>query len=354
MKIGLRNKEGYNMKRYLITGGTGSLGRTLTKLILETEKDSMVVIYSRDEGKQARYFKNMRNVKCVLGDVRDKEKFKNTLINESITHVIHAGALKRIDDMELAPDECMKTNIMGSNNVAESITEVNNTKALEGEDIKGILISTDKACLPINAYGSSKHFAEKIFLKHGLRVIRYGNVIASRGSFIPIWREMISNGQKIKVTDKTCTRYLFTLLDAGLFVLNALNSFEFYGPFTLIPKLDSYYITDVMNVLYDLEGKQFNKDKVEVIGLRPGEKLHEDMLSENELAESYMIADAPEDSFLKSDNCVIIRPSIWNNKTLYEAKEDFTKYTGDRLNSLSDSIIDNNRLLKLINEGLKC
>jgi UDP-N-acetylglucosamine 4,6-dehydratase len=341
------------MNRIMITGGAGSLGRELVDYIHETNKDDLVIVYSRDEAKHAKYYRNRNNVKCVIGDIRDKNKLKQVLVENSVNAVIHAGALKRIDDMELSPDECIKTNVIGSMNVAESITEVNNTKNLVDTDneIKGILVSTDKACLPINAYGSSKHLAERIFIRHGLRVARYGNVLGSRGSFIPLWSKLLRDGDKIPLTDNRCTRYLFSLRDAAKLVYHTLFDLDSLGSLTVVPKLKSYKVVDVLKVLCKLEGIEYKDDMVETIGLRPGEKLHEDMLSLPEIAESYTISSDKATEYLNNDNFIVVRPSIWNNNVLYKHLSYINKYNGEPLNSDTDVVLDDMSSLEELIKG---
>ena len=191
------NKEFFNNKKILITGGAGSLGKAIIKHLKQF--NCKVIIYSRDEGKQALAFGNDPSIVRVIGDVRDFEKLNTTLSIHKPHYVIHTGALKRVDDLEFYPDECVKTNIQGSENVARA--------SLLNNVLKCILVSTDKACQPINVYGSSKFIAERIFTNYDYNSpstifssVRYGNVIASRGSFIPLWMDLISKGEKIKIT----------------------------------------------------------------------------------------------------------------------------------------------------------
>ena len=210
-------------KTILITGGTGSLGKALVKKI----KDFgwKIIVYSRDEGKQALFFGKDAEVIRVIGDIRDLDKLKTTFRLHKPDYVIHAAALKRIDDMEFHPDECVKTNIKGTENVAIA--------SLSSGVKKCILVSTDKACEPVNVYGSSKFIAERIFTNFDYNSssttfasVRYGNVIASRGSFIPLWLSLIEDNKKIKVTSLECSRFLFTLEDAVDTVLSSLQLSE--------------------------------------------------------------------------------------------------------------------------------
>lgn len=318
-------------EKILITGGTGSLGKKLVERLVKKNK---VIIYSRDEGKQAAIFNDEKNVIKIIGDVRDFHKLNTTLKIHRPNYIIHAGALKRIDDMEFHPDECIKTNVNGSDNVARAAIE-NNVK-------KCILVSTDKACLPVNVYGSSKFIAERIFTNYDFNSestifssVRYGNVIASRGSFIPMFLDWINSGKQIKVTSDSMTRFLFTLDSAVDTVLGALNNSV--GGEVFVPQINSYTIPNCVKALELLSGKEAD---TKIIGLRAGEKLHEDMLAKTELDFTFEVPD---------QNLLQIRPQYTKKKY-----QDWSKYTGREFNSslwVEDNIED---LSKLIAEGLKC
>lgn len=320
----------FQNKTILITGGTGSLGKELVKRL--KNYNCNIIVYSRDEGKQALSFSGDSRVLTIIGDIRDYDKLLVSFKKHKPDYVIHTAALKRIDDMEFHPDECVKTNILGSENVARA--------ALESGVQKCILISTDKACQPVNVYGSSKFIAERIFTNYDFNSsgtifssVRYGNVIASRGSFIPLWMEMINDNKKIRVTDAEMTRFLFTLDDAVDTVLNAL--YNSVGGEVFVPKINSYTIMDVVNALSRITNKQVQYD---VVGIRPGEKLHEDMLAITELPFTYKVPDV---------NLLQIRPQ-YTNKTYQEWK----KYDGREFNSslyLTDNI---ESLVQLINRGI--
>jgi UDP-N-acetylglucosamine 4,6-dehydratase len=306
--------------KYFITGGTGSLGKALVKRL--KSQGHSVVVFSRDEGKQALAFGGDKSVKCIIGDIRDFDKLYVSMRKERPDIVIHTAALKRIDDMEFHPDECIKTNIHGSDNVAKA--------ALLSDVKKCVLISTDKACQPVNVYGSSKFIAERLFTNHDydssstiFASVRYGNVIASRGSFIPLWLGLLSEGKNIKVTSLEMTRFLFTLEDAVDTVLGAVDNCE--GGEVFIPQINSY---DMGTILY------------EMMGLRPGEKLHEDMLAETELPFTYKVDDI---------NLLCVRPQYTNR----EHNNKWNKYTGPHFNSalhVSDEVSD---LVGLIQRGTK-
>lgn len=322
----------YKNKVIFITGGAGSLGKALIKRLKTL--GSKIIIYSRDEGKQALSFGNDPSIIKVIGDIRDYDKLNITLQRHKPDFIIHTAALKRIDDMEFNPDECVKTNINGSENVARA--------ALENKIEKCILISTDKACQPINVYGSSKFIAERIFTNYDYNSsstifasVRYGNVIASRGSFIPLWIDMINNNETLKVTSEDMTRFLFTLDDAVDTVLGALENA--IGGEVFVPQINSYTLPTCIKAL----GQMLNKDtKTEIMGLRPGEKLHEDMLAKTELDFTYQVPNI---------NLLQIRPQY--TKKVYQ---DFKKYTGPEFNSslwVKEDIIE---LIKLIKKGLEC
>lgn len=320
----------YN-KKIFITGGTGSLGRSLIAKLKKL--NCQIIVYSRDEGKQALYFNDHKNIKKVIGDVRDLEKLKTSMSLYKPEIVIHAAALKRVDDLELYPDECVKTNIVGSENVAIA-------SLLAGVK-KCVLISTDKACQPVNVYGSSKFIAERIFTNFDYNSsstifasVRYGNVIASRGSFIPLWIETAKEKKIINITSTEMTRFLFTLDDAVDVVLNSL--LHATGGEVFIPKIDSFTLPMCVEAL----SKILKMDiKTNISGIRPGEKLHEDMLSKVEIPFTYEI---------EGTNLLQVRPQYTNKKY-----QDFKKYEGLELNS--SLWIQNNleELCLLIKRGLE-
>lgn len=318
-------------KVILITGGTGSLGKALIKRLKNNNK---IIVYSRDEGKQALEFGHDPSIIRVIGDIRDFDKLNITLQRHKVDYIIHTAALKRIDDMEFYPDECVKTNINGSENVARAALE-NNVK-------KCILVSTDKACQPVNVYGSSKFIAERIFTNYDYNSestifasVRYGNVIASRGSFVPLFMEWIEQNKTIKVTSKDMTRFLFTLDDAVDAVLGALNNAK--GGEVFVPQINSYTLPTCIKALEKITSKKANTT---IIGLRPGEKLHEDMLAETELPFTYQVPDI---------NLLQIRPQYTNK--IYQ---NWEKYNGPYFNSALWVKEDIEELVELINKGLEC
>jgi UDP-N-acetylglucosamine 4,6-dehydratase len=234
--------------------------------------------------------------------------------------------------MEFHPDECIKTNIHGSDNVAKAslLTDVK----------KCVLISTDKACQPVNVYGSSKFIAERLFTNHDydsnstiFASVRYGNVIASRGSFIPLWLGLLADDKNIKVTSLEMTRFLFTLEDAVDTVLGAVDNCE--GGEVFIPQISSYDMSTILKAVKQLHGKFF---EYEMMGLRPGEKLHEDMLAETELPFTYKV---------EGINLLCVRPQY----TEREYNNNWQKYEGPHFNSSLHVSSEVNELVDLINRG---
>ena len=317
-------------RKFFITGGTGTLGKALVKRILHN--DGQVVVYSRDEGKQALNFGQNKDVKCIIGDVRDYSKLSVSIFREKPDIVIHTAALKRIDDMEIHPDECIKTNITGSENVARA--------CLENHIDKCILISTDKACQPVNVYGSSKFIAERLFTNYDYNSnhtifssVRYGNVICSRGSFIPLWLGMLNEGKNISVTSLEMTRFLFTIEDAVDTVLGSVYHSE--GGEVFIPQIKSFDMSTIISAIRTITAQDVGYD---LIGLRPGEKLHEDMLAETELPFTFKVPDI---------NLLCVRPKYTDRKHNVE----WEKYNGEHFNSALHVSDEVNQLIKLIKKG---
>ena len=279
---------------YLITGGTGSFGKAFVKKIIESKnKVSRLVIFSRDELKQyemSQLFprKKYPFIRYFLGDVRDENRILTA--TENIETVIHAAALKQVPTTEYNPFEAIKTNILGANNVIHAAIK-NNVKNV-------IALSTDKACSPINLYGATKLCSDKLFIsannikgnrKIKFCVVRYGNVLGSRGSVIPFFLKNKSKGI-LPITDKEMTRFNITLdyaVDTVIWSLKNLNGGEL-----LVPKLPSYRILDLANAI------SFSSKKT-IIGIRPGEKIHEEMIS---------LSDSQNTIELK--NCYLLLPSL--------------------------------------------
>ncbi len=260
----------FNGKNILITGGTGSFGKKYTEIILKKYTPNKIIIYSRDELKQyemAQEF-NHKSMRYFIGDVRDKDRLKEAMYG--VDFVIHAAALKHVPVAEYNPMECIKTNINGAENVIEA--------SLANGVEKVIALSTDKAANPVNLYGATKLASDKLFVagnnivgdrKTRFAVVRYGNVVGSRGSVIPFFKKLIANGaEELPITDEKMSRFLITLEDGVNFVLK--NFERMYGGEIFVPKIPSIYITDLAKALApDLPHK--------IVGIRPGEKLHEIM-----------------------------------------------------------------------------
>ena len=265
----------FNDANILITGGTGSFGKKYTKILLENYKPNKIIIYSRDELKQYEMSQTY-NDKCMryfIGDVRDKDRLKKALYG--VDFVIHAAALKHVPIAEYNPMECIKTNIHGAGNVIDA--------ALEEGVKKVIALSTDKAANPINLYGATKLASDKLFIaannikgarRTAFSVVRYGNVVGSRGSVVPFFKKLISEGAKeIPVTDERMTRFWITLREGVEFVLKNFERMQ--GGEIFIPKIPSMKITDLAKALAP-------NLPIKIIGIRPGEKLHEVMVPKDD------------------------------------------------------------------------
>ena len=279
-------------KRVLITGGTGSLGKVLTRRILSGQMGTpqSVVVFSRDEAKQhemrmeylnrrsvtedVMYHNFERTLQFKIGDVRDFHSVAQALINVDI--VFNAAALKQVPACEYFPYEAVRTNIEGAENIVRAIKELRlNTETV-------VAISTDKACKPTNVMGMTKAIQERIFLtanidcpKTRFVAVRYGNVLASRGSVVPLFLDQIEAGGPITITDKNMTRFLLTLDQAVDTVFEAMQFAE--AGETYIPKIKAARIVDVVTALV---GKK--KIEIKETGVRPGEKLHEVLVSQEE------------------------------------------------------------------------
>ena len=267
-----------NNKTILITGGTGSLGNALTKKILSKYKNiKKIIIFSRDEFKQYNMEKlfSEKKFNCLryfLGDVRDLSRLEQAL--KGVDFVIHTAALKQVPAAEYNPFEYIKTNVIGAQNLI--------TASINQGVKKVIALSTDKACSPINLYGATKLCSDKLFIssnnlsgKNGtiFSVVRYGNVFASRGSVIPYFIDLNKKNKPITITDKKMTRFNISLdegVDAVMWSLKNLKGQEI-----LVPKLQSFKITDLAKAIN-------SKAKFKIIGVRPGEKIHEELISNSD------------------------------------------------------------------------
>lgn len=267
------NMDIFKGSRVLITGGTGSLGKKLTEQMLENSQVDTIVIYSRDEYKQflmkgAFSPAQLKRLRFFIGDVRDAARLKRAMVD--VDYVIHAAALKQVDTAEYNPGECIKTNVGGAENTINASIEAG---------VKGVVaLSTDKACAPINLYGATKLVSDKLFVaannikgRHDIKfsVVRYGNVMGSRGSVIPFFISQREQGC-LPITDASMTRFNISLEEGAELVLFALKNQ--LGGEIFVPKIPSYRIMDVAEAVAP-------GCKTNIVGIRPGEKLHEEMIT---------------------------------------------------------------------------
>jgi len=285
----------FNDKNILITGGTGSFGKELVATLLKNYKPNKIIIYSRDELKQFEMAQEY-NQKCMryfIGDIRDAQRLQKAM--QDVDIVVHAAALKHVPIAEYNPMECIKTNIIGSQNVIDACLANNVTHT--------IALSTDKAASPANLYGASKLASDKLFVaannltgKHDIKfsVVRYGNVLGSRGSVIPFFKKLIVDGAtEIPITEPNMTRFWITLKEAVDFVIT--NFLRMQGGEIFIPKIPSMKMTDLASAIApNLPQK--------IIGIRAGERLHEIMCP---LDDSHIT--------LEFDDHFVIKPSITFN-----------------------------------------
>jgi len=269
----------------LVTGGTGSFGRRFVKTVLARFKPRRLIVFSRDEMKQYEMAQEIGDVRCMryfIGDVRDCDRLE--LAMREVDYVVHAAALKQVPTAEYNPFECIHTNVLGAENVV---------RAALRSGVKGIVaLSTDKAANPINLYGASKLASDKIFvaannlsgsLNTRFSVVRYGNVLGSRGSVIPLFRRLIDEGANhLPVTDPRMTRFWITLQQGVDFVLSCMAMMQ--GGEIFIPKIPSMKIVDLAKAMApELPHK--------IVGIRPGEKLHEVMVTEDDARNTIDLGD---------------------------------------------------------------
>lgn len=297
---------------YFITGGTGSFAREFIITLLKEKKANKIIVYSRDEFKQLKLQqiplikKNIDKMRFFIGDIRDYSRLLLALRNK-VDVIIHTAALKQVPATEYNPFETVKTNVLGAQNVVEAALN-NNVK-------KVLALSTDKACAPINLYGATKLTSDKLFVNANIikgksktifSVVRYGNVLGSRGSVVPIFLKQ-KKQKFFTVTDKKMTRFNISLPDAVNFVINCIKNMK--GQEIFVPKIPSYNILDVVKAINP-------KPNIKEIGIRPGEKIHEEMISKND---SY--------STLELKNYYIIYPTYKKIKS--NVKKGFS-YSSDK------------------------
>ena len=291
-----------NDKTILVTGGTGSFGKCFTKYVLTHYQPKKIIIYSRDEFKQylmqdefKEYNKN-NQLRFFIGDVRDKSRLQRAMAG--VDYVIHAAALKQVPTCEYNPSEAIKTNIHGAQNVIDAALDLGTVK-------KVVALSTDKAVNPVNLYGGTKLVSDKLFIAANayagmndisFSIVRYGNVAGSRGSIIPLFRNIIQNGGKeLPITDFRMTRFWISLTQGVELVIKALE--EATGGETFIGKIPSFKVTDLAEAMCP-------GCKMKEIGIRPGEKLHEIMVT---VEDSYMT--------YEYDKHFIVYPQVtWNDR----------------------------------------
>jgi len=255
----------------LITGGTGSFGHHFVPMTLARFNPKRLVIYSRDEMKQwemAKLFEGDNRVRFFIGDIRDKDRLSRAL--DSIDYVVHAAATKIVPTAEYNPFECIKTNVNGAMNLIDA--------CIDKKIKKVVALSTDKACNPVNLYGASKLASDKLFIsgntyaakkKTRFSVVRYGNVIGSRGSIIPFFKQLAKEGKSLPITDSRMTRFMISLEQGVELVWQAFNDMD--GGEIYVKKIPSMKITEIARAIAP-------DSAVEIIGIRPGEKLHEQMI----------------------------------------------------------------------------
>ena len=327
-------------KTILITGGTGSLGQALTYRLLEKGVKT-IRIFSRNENKQIEMelkFNDDR-LRFLLGDIRDKERLVRA--TEGVDYVFHAAALKHVPKIEYNPFESIKTNVIGSQNVIDACLEANVKKA--------ICIGTDKAVSPLNTYGATKLLMEKLFVtannyldpkKHVTKFIavRYGNVLGSSGSVVPKFIEQIKNKKKITITDKQMTRFSITMSEALDFILKSAEYGQ--GSEIFVPKIRAYAISDIKNALTEIL-EDYGED---VVGIRPGEKLHETLINTEEIRYSWEYQDV---YMITNPLYPMFNPTIIDETYPGIKKIDkFEKYSSDLVDK-----IQKDELKKIIEES---
>lgn len=323
----------FTNKNILITGGTGSFGNKIIEVLLNNFNPSKIIIFSRDEFKQYKMQElfpktKYKNIKFVIGDIRDYDRIYSAL--KGVDIVFHAAALKQVPAVEYNPEEAIKTNIYGTQNVIKAAIE-NNVDRVIG-------LSTDKCVSPANLYGATKMCLEKIIISGNIMsgnntkcsVLRYGNVFASRGSVVPLFFEQKKEGL-IKITNKEMTRFTLSLDEAINFVLICTQ--KMIGGEIFIPKLPSYNIVQLANLIAPYI-------PIEEIGIRPGEKIHESMIGDYE---SHLAID--------SGNFYVIQPviPINENENFYYDKYGKNILGNNKTyNSFENELITNERLNKFI------
>ncbi len=278
----------------LVTGGTGSFGKAFIRYVLDNLNPKRIVIFSRDELKQyeaRQLFDNDQRLRWFIGDIREQHRLMRAM--HGVDYVVHAAALKQVDTAEYNPFEFVKTNIIGSQNVVEA--------AIDTEVKKVVALSTDKASSPLNLYGATKLAADKLFQSanhyasgHETRfsVVRYGNVMGSRGSVVPFFKKLADEGKPLPITDHRMTRFWITLPQAVQFVVDSFDLMV--GGELYVPRIPSMKLTDLVEAIAP-------GAKTYEVGIRPGEKLHEEMISQDDSRRTLLL-----------ENRYVVLPTIAN------------------------------------------
>ena len=268
----------------LVTGGTGSFGKAFVRYVLDHLDPHRVVVFSRDELKQQQarqLFGDDPRLRWFIGDIRDRDRLHRAL--HGVDHVVHAAALKQVDTAEYNPFEYVQTNVQGSQNVIDA--------CIDSGVQRVVALSTDKASSPINLYGATKLCADRMFVSGNhyaaaydtrFSVVRYGNVMGSRGSVIPLWRSMAERGESLPLTDRRMTRFWITLPQAVQFVVDSFDLMQ--GGELYVPRIPSMSIVDLAEAI--APGSETHE-----IGIRPGEKLHEEMIAADDARRTLQLGD---------------------------------------------------------------
>ncbi len=307
-------------KKILIIGGTGALGKTLLRRYYF---DNEVIVFSRDEHKHYHLLKEYSNIKSVIGDVKDKDSVMNVLLRYDPDVVINAAALKHVPICEDNPYESVKTNIVGHQNVIECVNTHGKIESL-------IFVSTDKACKPINVYGMSKAISEQLYVSYAKRqrntkvvLVRYGNVLESTGSVIPYFKELLENPitEYLPITHFDMTRFLLTLEQATDLIEWAYQYDNSHGKIA-VPKVKSLKVVDIALAL--INSYELDIDLKEV-GIRPGEKLHEEMVS----TEEWMRTEELDNFFLIGNKNINTERHSYNSYSYLMDSSDAYKFLQD-------------------------
>ena len=297
----------FDGKTILITGGTGSFGKHCVRMLLERYAPKKIIVYSRDELKQFEMEQVFNNepMRYFIGDVRDEDRLSTAM--RDVDYVIHAAALKQVPAAEYNPMECIKTNVLGAQNVIHA--------AIRNEVKKVVALSTDKAANPINLYGATKLCSDKLFVAanniaggHPTRfsVVRYGNVVGSRGSVIPFFKKLIKDGaSELPITDERMTRFVITLTQGVEFVLKAFQRMQLGELF--VPKIPSVRIVDLAEAMAP-------QLPLKTVGIRPGEKLHETMCPADDASHTVEF----HDHFVITPSINFLSPVDYKNNLLGE------------------------------------